>query len=1089
MTMTGPKHYLARIMILLFLSPFLSTAVTSQTEQADPEFRSLWITRFSWPSREDPEKTKENIRNVFANMAEDGFNAALFQVRGAAETLYPSEIEPWSRLIGGKDPGFDPMAYAIEEAHKNGIEFHAYINPFPLFAGREGSKPDAQDHLFYRHGPDTEEPWVCLNSKGEVVVVSYYYLDPAVPQVQEYVRNVIMDVVRRYDVDGIHMDRIRYPGHAEYNPISLKRFQGRGNPSRREWGEWHREELDKFVNDLYAEIAAEKPNVVLSAAVWGIYNKYNIEGYYNFSSGYHDYYQDSLEWVRLGAMDYIVPMIYWDMNDPKPNYQELLDDFADKSEIAHVVGGQRNYRNGEENIAQIEYSRKAGAPGTAIFSGGRYPELREGIYSKPAPLPDRPWKENPETGIIVGTVLDDSGDPLVDAWISISPSDGSRSRDNTFRKTWTSSADGRFAFLKVPPISVKVTAVYVGAPEPVSQEVTIEAGKVSRVTLNISGSQEAQKLPFVHVLNPRDGQETARGVVHLFGRTLPENRMSINDEEVGVFRTGAFAKDNIPLEQGENKIKIEIVDSGGKSATRYLTVVRGEREEIVRRRRRITPTPTGDLQILNPSSDLALRPGDVLNVEVRAPSGLRGTVKYGRKLRFDLHEQPGTSRDGKARYLASLYVPEDTVSDPAPFNVYLSGKSNGKKYKLKGESEAKVEIWATSEVRVGEASEENTSLTFGIHNVRLGGPYVSEVPVGTRFEIIGKQSGRYQVRLAENLSGWVSAENVRLLPKGTPPPHLFFTSFTVNGDEDYDTLSIGYRQKVVYAVSADTERSCIYLDLFNSHYAMTWGTHKTGAKVIGNVKGEQMADDWVRLTIPVKSRQIWGFWTEVGNGSLQLYVKRPPVLEPSEETPLKGLMVAVEAGHGSERNIGARGLMGVTERTVNALAASSLQKKLEARGASVVQIRPGDSNPTFPRRLQYAYDADADLLISLHANAGGSGQGYLREIGTSAYYKHEHSALLANRIYKEMLGLGWGDFGLIANFNYTPLRTTRMPAILIEQAFMNMPRDEARLSDPEYQKEQAKAIARALENFLEEVRETPPEELPLQEEGKKISSN
>jgi N-acetylmuramoyl-L-alanine amidase len=1081
-TMTVPKQCLARITILLFLFSLLSAVAISQTEQAAPEFRSLWITRFSWPSRDDPEKTKENIRTTFSAMAEDGFNAALFQIRGAAETLYPSKIEPWSDLIGGKDPGFDPAALAIEEAHKNGIEFHAYMNPFPLFAGRRGSKPSAPDHLFYRHGPGTKEPWVCLDSKGEPVFAEYYYLDPGVPQVQQYVRNVIMDVVRRYDVDGIHMDRIRYPGHAEYNPISLKRFYGRGNPTRSDWEDWHREQIDKFVNDLYAEIAAEKPKVVLSAAVWGIYNKYDIEGYYKFSSGYHDYYQDSLEWVRLGAIDYIVPMIYWDMKDPKPNYQELLDDFAARSDIKHVIGGQRNFR-GQENVAQIEYTRKAGAPGTAIFSFARFPQLRQGIYSKRAPLPKRPWKENPETGIILGTVLDDSGAPLVDAWVSISPADGSRRQEVVFRKIWTSSADGRFAFLKVPPMSVKVTAFYEGATEPATQEVAITAGKVSQVTLKIPGSQKAENQPFFEVTDPTDGQQTSRDIVHLIGYTNPAYKISINDEKVGVFSTGAFAKDNIPVKMGENKIKIEVADDSGNEATRYLTVVRQAGRERPGRPGRFgrppwrgrqagRPAPSPDsLRVIQPSSDIALRPGDILNVEVRAPAGLKGWAELGKKvLRFDLHEELGPEGKGSGRYLASLHIPNGAVCDSLPLKIYLSGKSNGKKYKFKEQSESKVEIWDPVDVRVGETTDDTTPLSFGIHSVRLGGPYISEVPAGTRFEIVGKQSNRYQVRLAADLTGWAPVESVRLLPKGTAPPHLYFTSLSVNGDEKHDIVSIPYGEKVVFAVSDSAEpTNCIYLDLFNTHYAMTWGAHKLGAKVIGNVKGEQMADDWVRLTIPVQSRHIWGFWTEVTTGSLMLYVKRPPEFAPPGESPLKGLTVAVEAGHGGT-DPGALGYMGTKEKTINLMAALALQKELESRGATVVQMRPGDSRPTFPRRLQYANDANADLQISIHANSGGSGQGYLREIGTSTYYKHEHSALLAEKIYKEMLGLGWGDFGVIANFNYTPLRTTRMPAILIEQAFMNMPRDEARLKDPEYQKEQAKAIARGIENFLEASR-------------------
>lgn len=1072
MIMERERHFLPCV-LLVSLCLFMMVSLSAQEmapDQADPEFRSLWITRFGWPSRDgNAEKTKDKIKTIFNNMKEDGFNAVFFQVRGAAETLYPSKLEPWSRLIGGKDPGFDPLEFAIQEAHKNGLEFHAYINPFPLFAGRKGSKPDSPDHLFFKHGPDTKESWVALDKDGEPMIASYYYLDPGIPQVHEYVRNVIMDVVRRYDVDGIHFDRIRYPGHAEYNPISLERFRGRGNPMHREWGDWHRGQIDKFVNDLYAEIAAEKPDVVLSAAVWGIYNKYYLEDYYNFSSGYHDYYQDSLEWVRLGAMDYLVPMIYWDMNDPKPNYQELVDVFADKSDIKRLIGGQRRFR-GEENTAQIEYTREKGAPGTAIFSGGRFPEFRDGIYSKPAPLPERPWKTNPETGIILGTVLDETGAPLVDAWISISSAEDGRSRNPVFRKTWTSSADGRFAFLNTPPGSVKITAEYIGASKPFNQVVEVEAGKVAKVTMKIEKTKEAQSQPFFEIISPEQGQKTSREVVHLLGRTLPENKVTINGEDAAVFRTGAFAKDNIPLEMGRNKIAIEVKDDEGNSTVRILTVERGEGfEERRRRPRRRAPEeaePEGALKIAKPSEDLILRAGDVLNIEVNGPPNLNGKAMLGKDLEIDLKEKPGEDGKGSGLYFAILRVPDGFACPPTPLTFNLSGKSEGEKYKIKQESKVRIEVWDNKVIKVAETKDNNASFTYGIHSVRLGGPYISEVPEGIRFEIIGKQGRKFKARLTENLSGWINDDELTILPDGTSPPHHYFTSLSVTGNDEYDIVTIPYREKVVYALSAETNPvNLIYLDLFNCHYAVTWGTHKSTAQNVGNVKCEQLMDDWVRVTIPVKSKQNWGFWAEIQDNALRVYIKREPNVSPTVEHTFLGLTVALEAGHGG-RSSGAVGLMGTKEKTVNRMAATALQEELETRGARVVQMRPGDSSPIFARRRQYAFDANADIMITLHANAGGSGGGYLREIGTSTYYKQEHSAVLASILYEEMLSLGWGDFGIISSFNYNPLRTSRMPAILIEQAFMNMVKEEARLIDPEYHKEQAKAITRGIERFL-----------------------
>ena len=134
-----------------------------------------------------------------------------------------------------------------------------------------------------------------------------------IPAVHVYLRKVILDLVRRYDVDGVHFDRIRYPGKEySHDKISQRRFGGRGNPNRKEWEDWRREQLDKLINDVAAEIREVKPGVMISCAAWGIYNRNHIPGYEGFSSGFHDYGQDTWNWVRLGAMDVLMPMIYWD---------------------------------------------------------------------------------------------------------------------------------------------------------------------------------------------------------------------------------------------------------------------------------------------------------------------------------------------------------------------------------------------------------------------------------------------------------------------------------------------------------------------------------------------------------------------------------------------------------------------------------------------------------------------------------------------------------------------------------------------------------------------------------------------------------
>jgi len=174
-----------RLKLTAILVGWLVLSVVAVAGETAPEFRGVWVTRFEWATP-DPDECKARITQVFETLAAKNFNAAVFQIRGEPDTLYPSQLEPWSDLIGGKDPGFDPAAFAIEQAHKNGIAFHAYINAMPLRSLSWREKPKDPNHLFNLHGPGSAEPWICVNQEGRPAKEDYYYLSAGVPQVQEY---------------------------------------------------------------------------------------------------------------------------------------------------------------------------------------------------------------------------------------------------------------------------------------------------------------------------------------------------------------------------------------------------------------------------------------------------------------------------------------------------------------------------------------------------------------------------------------------------------------------------------------------------------------------------------------------------------------------------------------------------------------------------------------------------------------------------------------------------------------------------------------------------------------------------------------
>jgi uncharacterized lipoprotein YddW (UPF0748 family) len=790
------KYFPSMILIFFLLPLFSITAQEAEEKPKDPlegldqyikydqpEFRGLWITRFEWPSK-DPEECKRKIVQVFEDMEQANFNTAVFQVRGAADVLYPSKLEPWSHIFDGKDPGFDPLALAIEEAHKRGIQFHAYVNPMPLYrGGRDAPPPDTSpQHMYYLHGPDSKEPWICVDKDGKPMDArgaGYWYFSPGIPQVHEHLRKVFKDLVTRYDVDGLHLDRIRFPGpQYSHDPISKERFYGRGNPNRREWFDWQREQLSKFINDLYAEIMSVKPQVILSCSAWGIYNRYHIDGYYNFSSGYHDYYQDTWNWIDLGAMDLLVPMIYWNIPDPKPNYNELVDDFIKGVGKEHLLGGQRCYGDTwefKENVNEILYSRKAGIQGTVLFASGSvkgkggFEILKESLYKTKVSPPELSWKTVSMNGIILGTVTDEDGEPLQDAWVSIKPEtdDGEIGKTRVFRQTWASGSDGRFAFLNIPLVPVKLIVEYDGAEITEVPTIMIMPGEVKEVNVKIKGAKKARSEPFFHIYEPDEGTETTGKVAHILGRTKPGSKIKIGDEFVMVYSTGAFARDNIPLEMGKNRIPISITTKDHPTTvTRYLTIVRKE------------PAPPKEIDkitILEPQDDIALLPGDILEIKVKGPPGCDGAVVIWEKDKITLDLKESAEKDSKGIYTAIYRIPSDTIQGLCSIQVRLQNKNVRPRIDLKEESKAKIEVWDPSHVTIGETKEEKTAITLGTHYVRLGGPYIAEVPQGTRFEITGMKGDRYKIKLSRSLSGWVYKENVNLLSDSTPPPQAFLT--------------------------------------------------------------------------------------------------------------------------------------------------------------------------------------------------------------------------------------------------------------------------------------------------------------------------
>ena len=364
----------------------------------DRELRAVWMSRFDYTKNlqtTSPEKIKNYISTTFQKMAEANFNAVFFQIRGNGDVYYQSSYEPWGKLLTGqlgRDPGWDPLAYALQEAHKNGLDLHAWINVFPAWRGSRKPQHTLPVHPYLKYSD-----WIVHDSSGKAMELNSHYVSfsPGNPQVQNYIIKIIEDVITKYRVDGIHFDYIRYPegGNYSHDPVSLKRFESRQhNPLQLDWEDWQREQVTNFVARAYNLINKENPSIVMSAAVIGSYKARRWNGYSRV-------YQDAKRWLELGKIDMIVPMTYVGRQPDSSGFRLFLGEWSNsRSKDRKIVAGIGVYKiSRPEVLKEIDDIRQAGLDGCCLFSAGSltdtlFQDLKEIKFRYPAKRLSMKWK-------------------------------------------------------------------------------------------------------------------------------------------------------------------------------------------------------------------------------------------------------------------------------------------------------------------------------------------------------------------------------------------------------------------------------------------------------------------------------------------------------------------------------------------------------------------------------------------------------------------------------------------------------------------------------------------------------------------------
>ncbi|MBW7904622.1 MAG: family 10 glycosylhydrolase [Phycisphaerae bacterium] len=380
------------------------------------EFRGVWVAtvdNINWPSRPGlpTAQQQHELRGIIRAAARARCNAIVLQVRPACDALYASSLDPWSEYLSGAigrppTPAWDPLSAAIDEAHACGLELHAWVNPFRA-RHRTNRTPPSSDHVVRRR-PE----WV--RAYGPEL-----WLDPGEAEARQYVLAVARDLVRRYDLDGLHLDDYFYPypaKDASGRPLTFpdhetfQRYRAAGGTLAR--ADWRRANVDTFVEQLYRTVKDEKPWVRVGISPFGIWRPGNPRGVVGLDA-YHALSADARRWLAEGWIDYLAPQLYWRLDATGQRFEDLLDWWLAQNALGrHVWPGLNASRVLEagpqrwpatEIVAQIEaVRRRPNADGHLLYHadaalGAASPlnSTLSSLYRGPALAPASPWLHGP----------------------------------------------------------------------------------------------------------------------------------------------------------------------------------------------------------------------------------------------------------------------------------------------------------------------------------------------------------------------------------------------------------------------------------------------------------------------------------------------------------------------------------------------------------------------------------------------------------------------------------------------------------------------------------------------------------------------
>ncbi|MFA5668470.1 MAG: N-acetylmuramoyl-L-alanine amidase [Balneolaceae bacterium] len=572
----------------------------------------------------------------------------------------------------------------------------------------------------------------------------------------------------------------------------------------------------------------------------------------------------------------------------------------------------------------------------------------------------------------------------------------------------------------------------------------------------IALSQTTDEL-FLHVTIPEEDTTIVPfSRYRVAAGTHPDARAFINNEEVKVYANGAFAK---LLELSvEDTVKLEFkVTMDGETITKEMVFIR----PVTPYSEPLRGKTITDRMVL-PNNDIWLKTGDVLEVQFLGSPNEKAVFNIdGFKRNIPMKELPAEQANGIRGVYVGKYevMPGDYVDKK---HITFKIKAGLLSY-VKKKSKAVVSFNGLP--RVAEVVAKKAYLNVGMGTDRLGGARYGYLEEGVKLKVIGRLQNNYKVHLTPSLSAWIPVEQVNLLPEGTKTPESITGNIRITGNSREDVITLGLSQKLPYTSTQQLNPNEILVNVYGATSNTNWKTQHLSAEGIEEVEWRQLEDGLYQLRIKLNHKQNWGYSVGYGWGTqLTIKIRRAPKVT-SIESPLAGLKIAVDAGHGGENN-GSLGSTGLMEKDVTLQISQKLDSVLQARGATVLMTREDDDYVFMSERADMIIADKSDLLVSIHANSLGYTSDPFLTKGTGAFYKHTAFKPLADVMYHKMLELGLTQYGVTGSFNFSLNAPTEFPNVLVETAFMSHPEEEILLSTESFQIQIAEQIADGLEEYF-----------------------